>query len=119
MKDTYKITNVNQTIDEKDVVNKEYCDNSLLSFSYKIVILSKKITEQRKVDFDKITTESLQLNKMQVNEELTNEFFKSANEVTNTVNFCDKFASDLRSSFADTICKYNYLNLEIDNNNFN
>ena len=29
MKDTYKITNVHPPRDEKDVVNKEYCDNNL------------------------------------------------------------------------------------------
>ena len=29
MKDTYKITNVHPPIDEKDVFNKEYCDNIL------------------------------------------------------------------------------------------
>ena len=29
MKDTYKITNVHPPIDEKDVVNKEFCDNNL------------------------------------------------------------------------------------------
>ena len=28
MKDNYKITNVHSPIDEKDVVNKEYCDNN-------------------------------------------------------------------------------------------
>ena len=28
MKDTYKITNVHPPTDEKDVVNKEYCDNN-------------------------------------------------------------------------------------------
>ena len=33
MKDSYKITNVHPLIDEKDVVNKEYCDNNLLSSS--------------------------------------------------------------------------------------
>ena len=37
---------------------------------------------------------------------------KSANEVTNTVNFCNKAASD-------TISKYNQLKLEIDNIKFN
>ena len=42
MKDTYKITNVHPPIDEKDVVNKEYCDNNLLSSSNKIDIISKK-----------------------------------------------------------------------------
>ena len=44
IKDTYKITNVHPPIDEKDVVNKEYCDNNLLSSSNKIDILSKNIT---------------------------------------------------------------------------
>ena len=33
MKDTYKITNVHPPIDEEDVVNKDYCDNNLLSSS--------------------------------------------------------------------------------------
>ena len=41
MKDTYKITNVHPPIDEKDVVNREYCNNNLLSSNYKINILSK------------------------------------------------------------------------------
>ena len=31
MMDTYKIINVHPSIDEKDVVKKEYCDNNLLS----------------------------------------------------------------------------------------
>ena len=38
MKDTYKITNAHPPIDEKDAVNKEYCDKTLLSFSNKIDI---------------------------------------------------------------------------------
>ena len=62
MKDTYKITNVHPPIDEKDVVNKEYCDNNLLSSSNKIDILRRNITELRKGDFDKVTTKTLQLN---------------------------------------------------------
>ena len=111
MKNTYKITNVHPPIDEKDVVNKEYCDNNLLSSSNKIDILSKNITELREGDFDKVTTKSLQLSKIQVNEELINDFIKSANEVTNTVKFCNKVASD-------TISKYNQLKLEIDNSKF-
>ena len=37
----------NPPIDEKDV-NKEYCDNNLLSSSNKMEILSKNITELRK-----------------------------------------------------------------------
>ena len=68
-------------------IYKEYSDNNLLSSSNKIVILSKNITELRKGDFDKVTSKTLQLNKKQVNEELNNEFIKSANEVTNAVNF--------------------------------
>ena len=66
MKDNYKITNVHPPIDEKDVVNKEYCDNNLLSSSYKIDILSKNIIELRKGDFDKVTTKSLELNRLLV-----------------------------------------------------
>ena len=112
MKDTYKITNVHPPIDEKDVVNKEYCDNNLLSSSNKIDILSKNITELRKGEFDKFTTKTLQLKETQVNAELINEFIESTKEVRNTVKFCNKVA-------ADTISKYNQLKLEIDNNKFN
>ena len=112
MKDTYKITSVPPPIDKKDVVNKEYCDNNLLSSSNEIDIVSKNLTELRKGNFDKVTTKSLQLNKIQVNAEVINEFIKSANEVTNTVNYCNKVASD-------TISKCNQLILEIDNNKFN
>ena len=112
MKDTYKITNVHPPLDKKDVVNKEYCDNNLLSSSNKIEILSRNITELTKGDFDKVTTKTLQLNETQVNENLIKEFIKSAKEVTNVVNFCNKIA-------ADTISKYNQLKQEIDNNKFN
>ena len=48
----------------------------------------------------------------QVNDELINEFIESANEVKNTVNFCNKVA-------ADTISTYNQLKQEFDNNKFN
>ena len=112
MKNTYKITNVHPPRDEKDVVNKEYCDNTLLSSPNKTDILSINITELRKGDFDKVTTITLQLNETQVNEELINEFIESTNEVTNTVKFCNKVA-------ADTISKYNQLKQEFDNNKFN
>ena len=97
MKDTYKITNVHPPIDEKDVVNKEHCDNILLSSSNKIDILSRNITELRKGDFDKVTTKTLQLNETKVNEELINEFIESTNEVRNTVEFCNKVAADIIS----------------------
>ena len=89
MKDTYKITNVQLPIDKKDVVNKEYRDNNLLS-SLNEDILLKNITELRKGDIDKVTTKSLKLNKIQVNEELINELIKTAHEVTNSVNFCNE-----------------------------
>ena len=112
MKDSYKITNVHPPRDEKDVVNKEYCDNNLLSSSNKIDILSRNITELRKGDFDKVTTKTLQLNETKVNEELINEFIESTNEVRNTVMFCNKVA-------ADNISKYNQLKQEFDNNKFN
>ena len=94
LKDNYKITNVHSPTDEKDVVNKEYCDNNLLSSNNKIDILSKNITELRKGEFDKVTTKTLQLNETQVNDELKNEFIESANEFTNTVKFCNKVAAD-------------------------
>ena len=112
MIDTYKITNFHPPIDEKDVVKKEYCDNNLLSSNNKIDILSKNITELRKGEFDKVTTRTLQLNETQVNDELIKEFIESANEVINTVKFCNKVA-------ADTISKYNQLNQEFDNKKFN
>ena len=85
MKDTYKITKVHPPKDEKDVVNKEYCDNNFLSSSNKIDILRRNITEIRKSEFDKVTTKTLQLNETQVNDELINEFIELTIEVTNTV----------------------------------
>ena len=112
MKDTYKITNVHPPIDKKDVVNKEYCDNNLLSFSNKVDILCRNITELRKGDFDKVTTKTLQLNETQFNEELINEYIDSIKEVRNTVKFCNKVA-------ADTISKYSQLKQEFDNYKFN
>ena len=47
IKDTYKITNVHPPMDQRDIVNKEYCDNNLLSSNNKLNILSKNITELR------------------------------------------------------------------------
>ena len=99
-------------IDEKDVVNKEYCDNNLLSSPNKIDILRRNITELRKGEFDKVTTKTLQINETRVNAELINEFIESTNEVTNTVKFNNKVA-------ADTISKYNQIKQEIDNNKYN
>ena len=112
MNDTYKITNVHPPIDEKDVVIKEYCDNNLLFSNKKIDILSENISELRKVEFDKVTTKTLQLNETRVIDELINEFIESANEVRNTVKFCKEIA-------ADTISKNNQLKQEFNNNKFN
>ena len=66
LKDTYKITTVHPPIDENNVVDKEYCDNNLLSSPKKIDILSRNIFELRKGDFDKVTTKALQLNETQL-----------------------------------------------------
>ena len=55
MKNSNKVTNAYTPIDEKDVVNKE-CFNSNF-------ILGKNKTELRKVEFDKNTSETLQLKK--------------------------------------------------------
>ena len=85
MKDTYKITNVHPPIYEKDVVNREYCDNNLLSSNNKIDILRRNITELRKSEFDKVSTKTLQLNETLVNDEIIKELIESTNEVTNTV----------------------------------
>ena len=112
MKDTYKITNVHPPIDEKEVVNTEYCDNNLLFYSNKIDILSKNMTELRKGEFDRVTTKTLQLNETQVKDELINKFIESTNDVRNTVKFCYKVA-------ADFISKYSQLKQVFDNNKFN
>ena len=84
-------------------------------------ILSKRITEPSKSEFDKITTKALQLNKAQVNDELINEFIKSVNDCTNKVNFCNKVASDpisknnqLKLEFATTKCNQNISNIRLD-----
>ena len=74
-------------------------------------ILSESITELRKGEFDKVTIKKLQLNKRQVYDELITVFIKSANKITNKLNFLNKNASD-------AVSKYNQLKLEFDNNKF-
>ena len=59
IKDTYKITNVHPPIDEKDVVNKNYCDNNLLSSKNRIDFFWKNITELRKGEIEAATTGQL------------------------------------------------------------
>ena len=84
----------------------------MLSSPNKIDILSKNTTELRKRVFDKATTKTFKLNKIQVNEELIIGFNISTNEVTNTAHFCNKV-------FSDKISKYNQLKQAFDNNKFN
>ena len=55
------MTNLHPPTDEKEVVNKGYCDNNSLSSSNKIDILGRKTTELRRVDFNKVTTKTLKL----------------------------------------------------------
>ena len=135
MKDTYKIINSHPPIDEKDVVNKEYCDNNLLSSNNKIYILSKNITELRKGEFEEVTTDQLSANIIGLPSSTTNGktvwddgdtvqllSFNSSNISTlanklaeieiNIVHFCNKVS-------ADTISKYKELKVELDNNKFN
>ena len=135
MKDTYKITNVHPAIDENDVVNKDYCDNNLLS-SNKIVILSKNITELRKGKFEEVTIGRLNANiiglpsstingddtvwidddKVQLislNSSNISTMASKLSEIeTIIVHICNKVS-------ADTISKNNELKVEFDNNKFN
>ena len=71
----------------KEVVNKEHCYNQILSSADEMDISSKNITQFKKIDL--VTNETLQLKKTQSNDELSDAFSKSTNEVTNTVNFCN------------------------------
>ena len=135
MKDTYKITNVHPPLDEKDVVNKDYCDNYLLSSNNKIDILSKIITELRKSKFEEVTIGRLNANiiglpsstikgdtvwidgdkveLVSLNSSNISAMASKLSEIeTNVVHFCNKVSTD-------NISKYNELNLEFDNINFN
>ena len=135
MKDTYKITNVHPPTDVKDVVNKEYCDNNLLSSNNKIDILSKNITELRKSEFEEVTTGQLNASIIRLPSSTTNGgavwiddqtvelvsiisnnltilAYKLTESENNIVRFSNKVA-------ADTISKYNQLKQKFDNNKFN
>ena len=75
MKDTYKITNVHLLLDEKDVVNKEYCDNNLLSSDKKTDILSRNIIELRKGHNQlKLEIDNIKLNQNITNIQLDEKF---------------------------------------------
>ena len=135
MKDTYKITNVHPPIDEKDVVNKDYCDNNLLSSNNKLDILSKNITELRKGKFEEVTIGRLNANiiglpsstingdtvwidcdtveLVYLNSSIISTMASKLSEIEpNIVHICNKIS-------ADTISKYNELKVEFDNNKFN
>ena len=135
MKNTYKITNVHPPIDEKDVVNKEYCDKNLLSYSNKIDILSRNITELRKGKFEEVTIDRLNANiiglpsstskgdtvwidgdtveLVSLNSSNITTLDNKVTEIkTNIVHFANKIS-------ADTISKHNELKVEFDNNKFN
>ena len=116
MKDTYKITNVHPPIDEKDVVNKEYCDNNLLSSSNKIDILSKNITELRKGKFEEVTFDQLIANIIGLPSSTSNGdtvwIDGDTVELVSIVHFANKIS-------ANTFTKYNELKVEFDNNKFN
>ena len=134
MKDIYKFINVHPPIDEKDVVNKEFCDNHLLS-NNKIDILSKNITELRKGKFEEVTTYQISANIIGLPSSTTNgdtvwvdgdtvelvslnssnisTFADKLTEIeTNVVHFCNNVS-------ADTISKNNELKVKLDNNKFN
>ena len=53
---------MHQPVDEKDVFNKEYCDNSILSSNNKLNMLSKNLTEKRKGEFKEIRNSQLNAN---------------------------------------------------------
>ena len=134
MKDTYKITNVHPPIDQKDVVNKEYCDNNLLSSNNKIDILNKNITELRKGTFEEVTIGQLNANiglpssttngdtvwidgdtveLVSLNSSNISTLANKITEIeTNIFHFGNKVS-------AETISKYNELKVEFDNNKFN
>ena len=142
MKNTYKITNAHPPRDEKDVVNKEYCDKNLLSSNNKIGktvsridILSKNIAELRKGKFEEITIDRLNVNSIglpsstingdtvwidgdtielvSLNSSNISTIASKLSEIeTNIVHICNKVS-------ADTISKYNELKVEFDNNKFN
>ena len=134
MKDTYKITNVHPPIDQKDVVNKEYCDNNLLSSNNKIDILGKNITQIRKGKFEEVTIGQLNANIIGLPSSTTNgdtvwidgytvelvsfnwsNISTLANKITeietNIVRFGNKVS-------ADNLSKYIELKVEFDDNKF-
>ena len=133
MKHTYETTNVHPPIVEKDVINKEYYDNNLLSSNKKLNILSKAITELRKGDFEKFTTGQLNANIIGSQSYTTNDdtewiddktvelvslissnISTLASKLTEIENNIVRFGKEI----ANTIAYYNELKLEFDNKKF-
>ena len=90
LKDTYKSTNVHPPLDEKDVVDKDYCDNNLLASNNKIDILTRNITELRKGHIElKLEVDNNKFNQNITNIQLDDMFttrlkeFKEVNKKTN------------------------------------
>ena len=131
LKYIYKITNVHPPTDEKDVVNKEYCENNLLSSDNKVDILSKNITELGKGKFEEVAIANIiglqssttngdtvwidgdTVELVSHNSSNISTLASELSEIkTNIVHICNKVS-------ADTISKYNELKVEFDNKKFN
>ena len=135
MKDTYKVTNVHPPIDQKDVLNKEYCDNNLLSSNIKIDILNKNITKLRKGKFEEVTIGHLNANIIGLPTSTTNgdTVWIDGDKVelvplnsSNMSTLANKITENETNIFhlgnkvsADTISKYNELKVEFDNKKIN
>ena len=135
MEDTYKITNVHPPRDQKDVVNKEFCDNNLLSSNNNLNILSKNITELRKVEFEEVTTGQLNANIIGLPSSTTNgDTVWIDGDTVELVSLNSSNISTLANKFteietnifhfgnkvsADIISKYNELKVEFHSNRFN
>ena len=134
-KDNHTITNVHPPIEEKDVVNKEYCDNNLLSSNNKTDILSKNITELRIGKFEEVTIGRLNANSIGLPSSKTNGdsvwidgdivelvSLKSSN-ISTLPNKLTEVETNIvhfgKIVLADTISENNELKVEFDNNKFN
>ena len=134
MEDTYKITNVHPPMNEKDVFNKEFCDNNLLSSNNTLNFLSKNITELRKSEFEEVTNGQLNATIIGLSSSATIGDFiwiddetvelifliapnilTLANKLTEIKIYIVRFGNKVS---ADTIAIYNELIVEFDNNKF-
>ena len=72
MKSNYIVKIFHPPIDMKHAVNKEFCDNKLLSSNNKTDILSKNLTELRKGEIEEVTSGQLNANTIRLPSSLTN-----------------------------------------------